>query len=403
MTKANSTTTTTRNKPSKPYPEFPLYAHPSGQWAKKIRGHFYYFGAWADPDAALTKYLADKDALHAGRKPRPDSEAVTIKDVANHFLIAKQALVDAGELSPRTWADYKLICDLVVKQFGKNRLASDVGPDDFSSLRVKMAKRWGPERLGSKLIQYTCSLFKHAFDARLIATPVCFGPGFKRPSRRVLRVQRAERGPKLFTAEEIRRLLESAGVQLKAMILLGINCGFGNADCAALPLSAVDLDAGIIDFPRPKTGIPRRAVLWGVTVDAIRQAIAERPEPKDAADAGLVFITKYGQRWGKDTSTNPLSQATAKLLKGLKINGRKGLGFYTLRHVFRTVADEAKDQPACDFIMGHEGPHIAARYRETIADSRLSAVANYVHAWLFPADAGKGEQPDVVPFKSAVQ
>ena len=53
--------------------------------------------------------------------------------------------------------------------------------------------------------------------------------------------------------------------------------------------------------------------------------------------------------------------------------------------------------------MGHEGPHIAARYRETIADSRLSAVANYVHAWLFPADAGKGEQPDVVPFKSAVQ
>jgi hypothetical protein len=45
---------------------------------------------------------------------------------------------------------------------------------------------------------------------------------------------------KLFTAEEIRRLLDAAGVQLKAMILLGVNCGFGNADCGNLPLSALD-------------------------------------------------------------------------------------------------------------------------------------------------------------------
>jgi len=36
-----------------------------------------------------------------------------------------------------------------------------------------------------------------------------------------------------------------------AMVLLGINAGFGNVDCATLPLSALDLDAGIIDFPTP--------------------------------------------------------------------------------------------------------------------------------------------------------
>jgi hypothetical protein len=48
----------------------------------------YYFGAWADPDAALQKYLEQKDDLHAGRKPRADPEALTVKDAANAFLVS---------------------------------------------------------------------------------------------------------------------------------------------------------------------------------------------------------------------------------------------------------------------------------------------------------------------------
>ena len=53
-----------------------------------------------------------------------------------------------------------------------------------------------------------------------------------------------------------------------------------------------------------------------------------------------------GLAWSKDTSTNPVSQETGKLLRRLGINGRKGLGFYTLRHVFETVGGGAKDQIA---------------------------------------------------------
>ena len=36
----------TRDKPGKPYPEFPLYAHPNGQWAKRTGGKLHYFGLW---------------------------------------------------------------------------------------------------------------------------------------------------------------------------------------------------------------------------------------------------------------------------------------------------------------------------------------------------------------------
>jgi len=90
--------------------------------------------------------------------------------------------------------------------------------------------------------------------------------------------------------------------------------------------------------------------------------------------------------WAKDSkkgADQTLAKEFGKLLRSLKINGRKGLGFYTLRHTFRTVADESRDQPAVDFIMGHEVPHMSAVYRETISDERLRAVADHVRTWLF--------------------
>src|SRR5262245_10520537 len=268
-------------KPAKPRPDFPLFPHAAGVWAKKIRGKLHYFGPWADPDGALAKYNEQKDALHAGRKPRADPEALTVKDAANHFLNAKQALVDAGELSPRTWAEYKAMADELVGHAGKARLVSDLGPDDFAGLRNKLAKKGRPHRL-KKAVQYIRCLLKHAYDADLIDRPVRFGPDFKRPSMKTLRLHKAGRGAKLFTAEEVRRLLDAAGPQLKAMVLLGINCGFGNADCGNLPLSAVDLERGVLDYPRPKTGIARRCPLWPETVEALREALAKRPRQKQA-------------------------------------------------------------------------------------------------------------------------
>jgi hypothetical protein len=47
------------------------------------------------------------------------------------------------------------------------------------------------------------------------------------------------------------------------------------------PLSALNLDGGWINFPRPKTGVARRAKLWPETVEALKAAIAVRPAPRD--------------------------------------------------------------------------------------------------------------------------
>ncbi len=381
------------DKPAKPSPDFPLFAHAAGYWAKKIRGKLHYFGKWADPDGALEKYLKQKDALHTGRKPREATEGITIKELVNQFLEAKENARDAGELTHRTWDDYKAATDLLVSHFTKTRLVEDLDPEDFEKLRAKLAKKWGPVTLGN-VIQRIRVVLKYASDNGLVDRPVRYGQAFKRPSRKVVRIDRARKGPKLFTTEEINKLLGAATVHLRAMILLGVNAGYGNADVGTLPLRVVNVESGWIDYPRPKTGIPRRCHLWPETVAALRESLAKRPRPKDEANAGLVFITRYGLPWAKDSTDHTLAKEFGKLLRQLGIHGRAGLGFYTLRHVFRTVADESKDQPAIDFIMGHESPHMATAYRETISDVRLKAVADHVHAWLFstPLATAKSKQ-----------
>jgi integrase len=123
--------------------------------------------------------------------------------------------------------------------------------------------------------------------------------------------------------------------------------------------------------------------LWPEVVAALREALAKRPEPKRAEDAGLVFLTRCGASWAKEGYTSPLVLEFRKLLQNVGIDGRKGVGFYVLRHTFRTIADGAKDQPAADLMMGHEVPHMSSIYREGIDDSRLRAVAEHVRRWLF--------------------
>jgi integrase len=392
MPKAAPKSLASSDKPSKPYKGFPLFAHATGQWAKKIRGKLSYFGIWSDPQAALDKFLDHKDELLAGRKI---VTKVTVRQLVNQFLTSKKARVESGELSKRTFDDYYVTCERILAVFGKNRPVESIGPLDFERLRTEFATTHGPVRLGKDI---TCVrvVFNYAYESDLIEHPVKYGGLFDKPSKAVLR---RNRKPRMFTAAELRKVLGESGTQLKAMIYLGLNCGFGNSDCARLTWDAVDLKAGWINFPRPKTGIGRRIPLWPETVKLLKAVIADRPTPK--TETNLVFVTKYGNSWegrkrpAKDADEemrsikellslrdNPISKEMRKVLDSVGIR-RKGVGFYTLRHVFQTIAEKTRDKDAVRAIMGHVENSIAANYsEEPVEDERLIAVVNHVREWL---------------------
>jgi integrase len=376
----------------KPHRDFPLFPHATGRWAKKVRGKLHYFGKTADDpkgEQAIRRWLDQKDNLLAGRTPREKRDGLTVAELCDRFLQAKDQQLDAGEITPATRRDYENTTDRLVAEFGKNRLVTDLASDDFEALRASISKTRGPVALGNE-IQRVRVVFKYGYDAALMQQPMRYGPLFKRPSRKVLRLQRAKRGERMIEAADIRRMLDKAAPQLKAMILLAINCGFGNSDCGTLPIAALDLDAGWLNYHRPKTGISRRCPLWPETVTALKEALDVRRRPMDEVAKGCVFVTKYGSSWAGTPIHNPVSKEFRKLLNETELH-KVGLGFYTLRHVFRTIADEARDQPAANAIMGHADESMAAQYRERIGDDRLRVVTDHVRAWLFPITANASD------------
>ncbi len=155
---------------------------------------------------------------------------------------------------------------------------------------------------------------------------------------------------------------------------------------AGLTFDALNLDGGIVSFPRPKTAIPRKAFLWPETIEAIRAWLAVRQPPTDHALANTVFITEMGTRYSSRLVSNcAISREFRMLLIDLQLH-RPRLGFYSLRHQFQTIGDEAGDHVATSTLMGHSDSSMASLYRESISDDRLRKVTDHIRAWLFPVE-----------------
>jgi integrase len=174
-------------------------------------------------------------------------------------MTTKDAMLDSGELSIHSRRDYYVTCERLVESLGKNRLLTDIRPEDFEKLGTTWAVAWGPVRLGNE-INRTRVVFNYAYRNGLIDRPMRYGEGFRRPSRKVLLLARAEKGTQMFEAKELSQMLEAARQPMKAMLLLGINAGLGNNDVSRLLPSS----------------IPRRLRIWDVFTDSPRSHLSLR-------------------------------------------------------------------------------------------------------------------------------
>jgi integrase len=377
----------------KPYPDFPLTPHPRGQWCKKIKGELRYFGPIEDWQAALDRYTAERDAWQAGRGPTPALDSIRLKELVNRFLIAKEHDSHQGRLDKRTFDDYNTTCGCILGCFAPDDpVVEQMQPDDFRKLEAHFLKgkkkRRGKVSLWNHITRARV-LFKWAEDENLISHAVNYGKAFRRPSKKELRQERQRKqekhGKKMFEVEQLRPILKAAIGQVKAMVLLGINCGFGNTDCATIPIQAFDLTKGWVHCPRTKTAVDRRCPLWPETVEAIQAALAKRKAPKDESYRDRLFLTKFGNTWAPSHPSDPITHELDKAMKKAGVEKRPGLSFYALRHTFRTIAGRSKDQIAVDFIMGHApaSDDMRAVYDEEMTDERLYAIVDYVRKWLF--------------------
>lgn len=367
-------------KPRSARKDFPLFIHKgTNRWCKKVAGRHVYFGKVDDdPDgeAALRLWLDQRDDLLAGRKPRAKADTLRLVDLVNAFLTYKSELLASGELTQRTFDGYKAACQQLVDILGKERSAPDIGPDDFQKVRAELARRYKPVGLTNR-IQVVRSVFKYGYDSALLEKPARFGL-FKKPRAKVIREARLAKGAQDFTAGEVRRLLDHATVNLRGMILLGVQAGFGGHDCATLTIDAVDWDRGWIDWPRAKTATHRRVPLWPETIAALREARGQHD-----GSSSLVFMGRRGVSYVSKNGGYRVAREFDRVAKAAGVEGR---GFYSLRRTFQTVGEDARDLVAVQSIMGHIPPEtdMSARYRQRVSDDRLRAVTDHVHSWLWP-------------------
>ncbi|MGN6136164.1 MAG: tyrosine-type recombinase/integrase [Aureliella sp.] len=371
----------------KPCPEFPLTPTGHGYWKKIIRGTSYTFGErWCSAEDALKAYEKDREAIERGLPRESVVEPTSLKDALDMFLEAKLTLVPKKQLAMRTWKDYETECKHVIKILPARTQLHNLGPNHFQALlasydgspttvtnhmiRAEVAFNWIEERFNTTLNK---------------------GGVFKKPSATAIRKHKAATAKGLIPPSQIMKLIEHAkNPQIKAMLWLAINCGFGNADVGQLPLETLlrRFKDGWIEYPRPKTGMARAAKLWPESVAALKEVIGRRQK-------GLVFLTKYGNPWSTDSKASAISSEVAKIRdklikEGHELNSR--LNFYDCRRMFQTIAGNAGDESAVRFVMGHVAGKndMSAIYNQGFLDTRLIRIADAVKEWLLGKDENVG-------------
>lgn len=375
----------TRTTPGKPSKDFPLFLHRNGQWAKKVRGRLLYFGT--DSTEARDRWLAEREYWLAGRRPPPvlDPDALTLERLVNLFCESKESKVKTGHISKRSYDDYHTECKRLVSILGRGTSVEHLTPDDFRILREKLAKGISAKTLTGRMTRAK-SVFLFAERRGYVngSMRAKMADEFDKPPKAVIEREKGDE-VQAFEASEIRLLLANANHNLRAMILLAINGGLGNTDCAGLEISNLDFEEGWLRMRRRKTGKPRRVPLWKETIEALRVALEHRPEPSEPTQC--VFITKMRNPYSCTARANPISAEFRKLRESEGIEGNRN--FYALRHTFQSVADSSKEFIAVKFIMGHLDNSISGQYREFISDERLRAAVDYVRAWLWPPEPKK--------------
>ena len=385
----------------------PLFAHSNGRLMKWINGKQVAFGRWghrengkvvpvddvkAAVDAAVEEYYRTKDDREAGRTPppKPGSDDPRLDEVVSAYLVSMDRKVQSGDVSSRHFAETRRSRMMLLDTTGRDVTIREMTPDRFGKLRAALSKGRGPVTVGGHVQRIRCA-FKFAYESGLIDQPVRFGGEFSKPKRSVVRKDRAAKGRRDFSRDEVTALLDRANPQLKAAILIAVNCGLGAKDIAELRERHVDLKRGWLDFPRPKTGVERRAKLWDETVEALRVQIKTRTRAANRDDGDRLFLSAVGTPVVRQTeATDPkdgdnrtdLIAAQFGHLKH-KIDIKKSRGFYSLRHTCRTVAAECKDPEAVGLVMGHSDDSMAANYTARISDDRMEAVAQTIHNWLY--------------------
>lgn len=342
--------------------KFPLTRHSTGQYCKKIHGKIYYFGT--DKKEALQRYLDHAVYLHGGNHNSHKScnDTMTIKLLIDIFSKYQFARVKANAITARHYNDQIGSLKKLMTFLGPSVRVKDISTMDLQNYQYELQKQYGPGHRLNLHISNLKTLFHWAKKNDILKQI----PNIDAVNRSKI----VNRQRRIFAREEVNKLLEIANNQMKAMIFLGLNCGFGCTDCSELRWKDLDFDNSRVVLPRKKTGVPRNLPLWPETVKALKEV------PRRG---NRVFYTAKGNRFVRDvikkdidgnerySTVNSISTKFSRIMKRAGIDVPKGTGFYTLRRTAATMAARSGDPFAVQRLLGHANLLMATRYVQDVS------------------------------------
>jgi integrase len=342
--------------------KFPLTLHSTGQYCKKIKGKMYYFGK--DKKQALERYLEQAAFLHNGKAKtfKTTNGNMTLKSLCSIYLQHQHAKATSSEITIRHYAVQVNCLKKFMGFIGQYRKINEISTLDLQNYKRKLKRAYN----SAHRINLNISIMKTMFHWAKKNDMLDYIPNIDTVSN--VKVTHKQRH--VFTSEEIHRLFDVADVQMKAMIWLGLNCGFGCTDCAELKWSDLDRVNCRVKLARGKTGVSRDLPLWPETTQSLENI------PKSgklvfstSEDKPLIQTTYHINKDGSSrySNINLVTSRFSQLMKKAGIRALKGTGFYTLRRTAATVAARSGDPFAVQRLLGHANLKMATRYVQDVS------------------------------------
>ncbi len=307
----------------------------------------------ADRAEATAKYHRLALGLEASEPVRP-STPILAKDLANRFIAAQRANWRNPEATLKCYTDWlgRFLAD------HPRLLACELTVEAFAAWKLSLRRRGYAAESINHYLTAVRAMYRFAEEAGILETV---------PRLRRVKNERAPRSGSaekpLYSLEDVRTLLKHADPQMKAMILLALNCGFGPKDLQDLTWSHIRDER--ITLPRSKTGVCQTYCLWEETRQALQEIADSRHDliarlerrGRERTDGNHVFVTYFWRPWNKDA----IAEQFRKLCKAA---GVSCYGFYRLRHCASTAMSLVAN------------PHV---HRKFMRHSQLQQQVTYTH------------------------
>lgn len=290
---------------------------------------------------AAEALAARRTDIHRGEYKFKKDHRIFFSDFAGEYL-------QYAVTNKKSWKRDKIILKNLAPFFG-DILLSRIAPADIENYKKERLKKVSPATVNREL-----SLLKHLFT---VAEKLRKFDG-KNPVKEVKFLQQRQYVFKVFTKEEIQRLIHAVVAHLKPFIIIALNTAMRRGELFNLRWSDIDFENHFLFIKETKSNIMRKIPMNNLVIETLNR-IERKSE--------FVFTSpKSGTRFKNIHYSFKLACEKAEI---------SDCRLHDLRHTSAThMIQHGADIVTVSQILGHSDIKMTLRYCHPSDESRLRAV-----------------------------